>query len=113
VSSNNLGKTIRILRQAKNMRAQALAEASKISVSFLSLVENNERQPSLVVLRRIAGALDVPSEALVLVGMGPDSALHSSDRATTRITTAIGDLIHSEDQLKRLLGAGEARREIQ
>ena len=101
-----LGKTIRIIRQAKNLGLQSLAKESGISVPFLSLVENGGRQPSLDVLRRIAHALKIPSEALVLAAMGPTTDLTSSDPATASITKTVDDLMYAEDRLRNLLGTG-------
>lgn len=108
-----LGKTIRIIRQAKNMGLQVLAKESAISVPFLSLVENGQRQPSLDVLRRIALALGVPSEALVLAAMGPTTDLRSSDPATASINKTVDDLMYAEDQLRLMLGTGCPKNENQ
>ena len=47
------------------MSQQKLAELAELSPSFLSLVENDRRRPSLVVLRQLANALDVPEEVLI------------------------------------------------
>lgn len=98
-----LGKTIRILRQAKEMKQNALAAAAKISVPFLSLVENAERQPSIGVLRRIAEALGVPSEVLILMSVGPESGLTTSDVSTNEISESVNRLIDLEARLRAML----------
>ena len=100
---NELGKTIRILRQAKDMKLNVLAEAAGLSVPFLSLVENGQRQPSLGVLRKIADGLGVPSEALVLMSMGPQTGLRSSDPTTIDITKSVNKLLELESRLHALL----------
>ena len=105
--SNQLGKTIRILRQAKSLKVTDVAKESGISVPFLSLVENGERQPSLEVIGRIADALGVPSEALVVMGMG--GSLQTRDRRTSDVANTVGRLIEMESRLKKLLGK-ESRR---
>jgi transcriptional regulator with XRE-family HTH domain len=98
-----LGKTIRILRQAKEMKQGALAAAAKISVPFLSLVENAERQPSISVLRRIAEALGVPPEVLILMSVGPESGLTTSDVSTNEISENVNKLIKLEVRLQAML----------
>ena len=100
---NQLGKTIRILRQAKHMRLNVLAKEAGVSVPFLSLVENGDRQPSLGVLRQIAAGLGIPSEALVLMSMGPQSGLRSSDPAAIEITQNVNKLIQLEERLNGIL----------
>ena len=46
------------------MTQEQLAEASNISVDFLSLVERGKSGPSFEVLERLAGALGVPVKDL-------------------------------------------------
>lgn len=58
------GSRLRYLRQQKNMTQEQLAEAAKISVDFLSLVERGKNAPSFDTLERLAEALDVPVRAL-------------------------------------------------
>src|SRR5262249_54857505 len=100
--SNKLGKTIRILRQAKELTVTDVANGSGVSVPYLSLVENGARQPSLEVMRRIAATLDVPSEALVIMGMG-GTALKPSSKKTAELTDAVGRLMEIEKKLSALL----------
>lgn len=98
-----LGKTIRIIRQAKGLKLNDLAIASKVSTPFLSLVESGQREPSLDVLRRVAKALAVPSEALVLMGLDNRNTLESGDASTNELARAIDNLIEVEAKLGRLL----------
>lgn len=60
-----VGKTIQRLRSEVGLTQRELARAAEITPSFLSLIENDRRDPSLAVLRRIAGALSVPEEVIV------------------------------------------------
>jgi transcriptional regulator with XRE-family HTH domain len=103
-----IGKTIRILRQARDLKLNDLAERSGISTPFLSLIESGERQPSIAVLRRIADSLRIPSEALVFLGLGSNSSLSSADPAITKIANSVTELVEVEDKLKRMLGAEDA-----
>ena len=105
MAEHGIGKTIRILRQARDLKLNELAERSGISSPFLSLVENGERQPSLAVLRKIAGALRIPSEALVLLGLGAASGLTSTDPSISRLAKSVAELVKVEDKLRRVLGA--------
>ena len=100
---NRLGKTIRILRQARSMKMTDVAKSSCVSVPYLSLVENGSRQPSLDVLRRLAGTLGVPSEALVVMGMA-GASLTPTDERTAGLTNTLGRLIEMESALATLLG---------
>lgn len=107
---NKLGKTIRILRQAKELKLSELAKKSAISVPFLSLLEKGTRQPSLDVIRRLSVALGVPSEALVLLGLG-STTMSSADQGVVDITDSIRNLIAVEDKLKEVLKSKESASE--
>ena len=58
------GKHLRTLRVQKRMTQEQLAEASHISVDFLSLMERGRNAPSFSILERLAEALNVPVKAL-------------------------------------------------
>lgn len=105
---NQLGKTIRILRQAKSFKLTKLAEDSEVSVAYLSLVESGDRQPSLDVIRRLAAALHVPSEVLFVMGMESGS-LKSSRKPNSKLTNAVEQLMEMENKLNRLLSKETAR----
>lgn len=75
-----IGKSIKRFRSQRGLRQQELAEAAQLTPSFLSLVENDRRVPSLVVLRRIAKALDVPEEVLLWDSVAIPDGLSETDR---------------------------------
>lgn len=99
----SLGKTIRILRQAKALKLNALAKAAKVSVPFLSLVENGERQPSLDVLRKIAKGLEIPPEVLILLSVGNNTDLQSTNAEVRDLSNSLSRLIKLEAQLQEKL----------
>lgn len=105
-----LGKAIRIVRAAKGMRLAALAERGGVSVPFLSLVENGDRQPSLAVLRKLAEGLGIPSEVLIILSQPTEGHLNSDDRASQSLVTAIQKLLAVEGELKLELVTEAKRR---
>jgi transcriptional regulator with XRE-family HTH domain len=76
----HLGKTIRKLRIEQDISQQKLAKDAELTPSFLSLVENDHRKPSLIVLRRLASALGVPEEVLIWDSVELPLDLPESDR---------------------------------
>lgn len=61
-----VGKIIRNLRLAKNIKLQELANMASMSISNLSQLERELSNPSLVTLVKIAKALEVPIVSLFL-----------------------------------------------
>ncbi len=99
----DIGRAIRIVRIAKNLKVSELASMADLSVPFVSLVENGERQPSFDALRRIATALGVPFEALIVLAQPRNGRLSTSDATARRLASQIEKLIEAEDSLRKQL----------
>lgn len=56
----SVGPRIRTLRTRKGMSMRALADASGLSINTISKIEREESSPTVLSLRRIANALEVP-----------------------------------------------------
>ena len=63
-----IGKAIRTVRVRCGFSQQALAKKAGISQGFLSLLEQDVREPSLKMTGGLAAALGVPIELLLLLG---------------------------------------------
>lgn len=57
--AKKLGKRIVAARQRRKMTAEKLAYENGISKGYLSDIENGKKLPTLLMLERIAKALDV------------------------------------------------------
>lgn len=64
----NLGQAIKLCRTRRGISQADLAERAECSVSYLSMLENNKRDPTLSTMTRIAGALHVPVGILFFLG---------------------------------------------
>lgn len=56
----NVGQAIRLCRTQRGVSQTDVAQKANCSVSYLSMLENNKRDPTLSTLTRIAQALHVP-----------------------------------------------------
>lgn len=54
-----IGKTLRQLRKDKNLTLKSLSEKSGISISFISDIENERRDPSPDTAKKLADALNI------------------------------------------------------
>jgi transcriptional regulator with XRE-family HTH domain len=63
-----LGEVIRQIRRSKDLTLQQVAERSGLSTAFLSQVENDQANPTLASVRRIAAALGTSTFALLAQG---------------------------------------------
>ncbi|MBV9436990.1 MAG: helix-turn-helix transcriptional regulator [Acidobacteria bacterium] len=83
-----LGESVRSARTHKGMTRKMLAANSGVSERFLAQLENGTGNASILVLRQIAEALDLPVETLL-----PDGNARSSDLlAATELLRSLSDL---------------------
>ncbi|MCY1263836.1 Shikimate kinase [compost metagenome] len=75
-----LGERIRSLRASRGMSRKDLARDAGVSERYLANLESGTGNASVLLLRRVAGALDV-SLPVVLAEMGDLSAQHATDFA--------------------------------
>lgn len=90
-----IGERVRAARARRGMTRKLLARDSGVSERYLAQLETGQGNISILLLRQIASALDIPVELLVLEGPEPPV-----------------DLVHTTEFLRRLPAAelGEARR---
>lgn len=97
-----LGELIRRQRQQAELTLRELAERTNVSNPYLSQIERGLHEPSVRVLKAIAGALNLSAESL-LVQAG---VLEGGDATTSRVSVeqAISDDPKlSDDQRAALL----------
>lgn len=59
-----VGRNLRELRLSRRLSQEALADVAAVHQTYLSDLENGKRNPSILVLERLATALDVDVAAL-------------------------------------------------
>lgn len=65
----DLGNAIVKLRKQKGLRQNELARLSNVSQTYLSQVENNQKDVTLKTLNRISEAMDIPTPILVFYSL--------------------------------------------
>jgi transcriptional regulator with XRE-family HTH domain len=60
-----VGSNVRRLRQARSLTQEQLAFEAQIDLTYVGGIERGRRNPSLLVLVRIAAALSVDPKALL------------------------------------------------
>jgi transcriptional regulator with XRE-family HTH domain len=60
-----LGKNVRKYRQQRKLTQEQLAFEAEIDLTYVSGIERGKRNPSLLVMARIADALSVPLTKLL------------------------------------------------
>lgn len=97
----NIGRSIKFIRVAAEIKQSEMAQRLEISQNYLSLLENNKADPSLSLLRRISSEFNVPVNFLLLEG---SFEYESKDVETDSLLKQLEKLIH-QLQTSRIKGA--------
>jgi transcriptional regulator with XRE-family HTH domain len=92
ISSQQLGREIRAIRERIGMTQGELARRSGASVPFISLFENGERGISLDQLNGLSLGLGVSPELLTLLASDDDPGL---DDAITELRSRVRGLVRA------------------
>ncbi|MBU1319884.1 MAG: helix-turn-helix transcriptional regulator [candidate division Zixibacteria bacterium] len=85
----NIGMTLRTIRNLAGLKQGELAEKVGVSSNYVSLVENERREPSLKFLRKVAAELGIP---LYVFFWENSVASDSSDPLSIEITEKVNNL---------------------
>jgi transcriptional regulator with XRE-family HTH domain len=89
----NLGKAIRLCRKNRHYTQTQLAKLADISVSHLSLMEMNKRDPSLNTVESISKALNVPVSVLVFIAAEREEITELGEEQIEELTLSIMGLM--------------------
>jgi transcriptional regulator with XRE-family HTH domain len=91
----SMGTTIRILRRSLKWNLKTLGDRAGISVSFLSLIEDDKRSPSLESVGKIATAMGVPPEVILLPAK-EGKGLSCKDQHVTNMIKLVREVVDAE-----------------
>ncbi|MFK7947707.1 MAG: helix-turn-helix domain-containing protein [Saprospiraceae bacterium] len=91
----SIGTTIKELRKLKKIKQTDFAEKCGITTTYLSLIENNKKQPSQDVLNRISDSLEIPYPILAFLSMNPEEISEDKRELYLQITKPFGELLKS------------------
>ena len=100
-----VGTRIRALRTARGMTVTELARLAEVSTGLISQVERELADPSLVTIRKIARALDVPLFSLFAEAESDEVALVHGD-GRVNVQSPRGGIAYSR------ISAGRGRLEV-
>jgi transcriptional regulator with XRE-family HTH domain len=96
-TTENIGSTIKMCRHKRGLQLKDLAEETKLSVSYLSLIEQGKRTPNLEVLETIAKALDIPLNILVFLATDKSELAEVDAKLAEKLSFVAWRLIDSEE----------------
>ncbi len=91
-----LGKTIVELRTKRRMKQSVLADAAGISQTYLSQIENNEKESTIRILGRIAKSLEIPLPILMFIATNRKDMPAGKEEKWTIVVSMIKGLLDEE-----------------
>ena len=99
----NIGQAIRRCRTQQGASQSAIAHRANCSVSYLSMLENNKRDPTLSTVTNIAEALHVPVGLLFVLAADHNELGDIDEQVADQLMqSALASLGASEDLTVRV-----------
>lgn len=92
-----LGTTLKHLRIASHIKQKAMAERLGISPAYLSMIENDQREPSIEIIEKYAEILDVP---VTLLTLHAENHFQDLNREQLKLFEQIRQLLFQFQKLK-------------
>ena len=93
----SVGRAVKFARVAAGIKQKDLAERLDVSPNYLSLVENEKREPSITFLRNFASEIGVP---LGMLFLSVDNGLNEVSPEERALLLRIQDLIFQIQQIR-------------
>ncbi len=89
----NIGRAIKLCRSQKAMTQMELARRSGVSLSYVSLIEQNKRDPTMSVVEEISRGLEVPLSILIFLAADKNELAGLSEEVREKLSRAALDLL--------------------
>lgn len=100
----NVGQAIRLCRTQRGVSQSAIANSAKCSVSYLSMLENNKRDPTLSTVTKIAEALHVPVGLLFVLAADQNELGAIDERLADQLMQSALASLETSTNLKAHVG---------
>ncbi len=90
----NLGLTIKNIRKQKSINQIDFALKSGITQTYLSQIENNQKEPNLSTLKSISKALNVPLPIIFFLAMDDEDVPENKRDAFKIVSPSVKSLIN-------------------
>jgi transcriptional regulator with XRE-family HTH domain len=90
----DLGLAIKSIRKQKGLKQNQFAELCEITPSYLSQIENNNKEPNLSILKIISNNLGTPLPILFFLSLDNDDVKPEKKEAFKMIAPSIKSLVN-------------------
>lgn len=88
------GSTIKQLRKKQGIKQQLLADRIGVTQTYLSLLESDQKTPSLNLIQLLSKELDIPASILAYLTLNKDDISDNKQDTFKKLNPLIEDLIN-------------------
>ena len=89
----DIGRAIKLCRSQKGWTQLDLSKRTGITISHLSMIERNQRDPSMKVMQGLANAFNMPLNVLVFLAAEPSELIGMSGELREKLSRAALELL--------------------
>lgn len=87
------GKALRLSRALAGLQQQELAEQAEIDASYISLIEQGKRTPSLKLVHKLSRSIGIPVHLFTFLAMEPEDSEFLDRNELTSIGESLTKLV--------------------
>jgi len=87
------GKALKLARAFSGLQQQQLAEKAEIDASYISLIEQGKRTPSVKFIHKLSNAIGIPPYLFTFLAMESEDTEFLDDEELTSIGEALTKLV--------------------
>ena len=91
----NIGSIIKDVRRKKKMTQTQLAKLSNVTQTYLSQIENNQKEPAVSTLKILADNLSVPLPVLLFMAIENEDIPENKREAYSVISPSVKSLLNT------------------
>lgn len=89
-----VGRAIKLCRSQKSWTLSELSKRTGLAASHLSMIERNQRDPSMKTMEVIANTFNMPLNVLIFLAAEPKDLAGMSDELKEKLSRAALELLH-------------------
>jgi transcriptional regulator with XRE-family HTH domain len=89
----DIGRAARLCRSQRGWTLHELGKRTGIAASHLSMIERNQRDPSMTAMQALANAFGMPLNVLIFLASDPKEVTGVSDELKEKLSRAALELL--------------------
>lgn len=90
----DLGMKIKQMRKQKGLTQSSFASLCNITQTYLSQIENNQKEPNMSTLKRISEVLEIPLPILFFLSMDEEDVTPEKRDAFKLVNPSVNSLVN-------------------